>query len=71
MFTKDKVYFNYVLFEDGKKILFGIEDVSNVSFMNTDITRERFSDRARWGKQDKFKVIEEEMLETGSTRVTI
>ena len=55
--------FNYVLFEDGKKILFGIEDLSQFSFMNTDITRVRFSDRARWGKKDKFKVVEEEMLE--------
>jgi len=45
VFIKDKVYFNYVLFEDGKKILFGIEDISNFSFMNTDITRVRFSDR--------------------------
>jgi hypothetical protein len=31
--------------------------------MNTDITRVRFSDRARWGKKDPFKVVEEEMLE--------
>ena len=61
---KDKAYFNYVLFEDGKKVLFGeIEDLSNFSFMNTDITKVRFSDRARWGKKDKFKVVEEEMLE--------
>jgi uncharacterized protein YjbI with pentapeptide repeats/uncharacterized protein YeeX (DUF496 family) len=62
---QDKAYFNYVLFEDGKKILFGeIEDLSNFSFMNTDITRVRFSDRARWGKDDKFKVTDEEKLES-------
>lgn len=61
---KDKAFFNYVLFEDGKKILFGeIEDLSKFSFMNTDITRVRFSDRARWGKEDKIRVIEEERLE--------
>jgi hypothetical protein len=30
--------------------------------MNTDITRVRFSDKARWGKEDKFKVTDEEML---------
>lgn len=59
MFIEDKANFNYVLFEDGKKILFGIEDLSRVSFMNTDITRVRFNDRARWGK-----VFEEELLET-------
>jgi hypothetical protein len=55
---------NYVLFEDGRKILFGdIEDLSQFSFMNTDITRVRFGDRAKWGEKDKFKVVEEEMLE--------
>jgi hypothetical protein len=52
-----------VLFEDGKKILFGIDDLSKFSFMSTDITRVRFSDRARWGEKDNFKVLEEEMLE--------
>jgi hypothetical protein len=31
--------------------------------MNTDVTKVRFSDRARWGKKDRFKVAEEEMLE--------
>jgi hypothetical protein len=51
------------LFEDGKKILFVIEDLSKVSFMNTDITRVRFADRAKWGKYDKFKVPQEELLE--------
>ena len=56
----DKAYFNYVLFEEGKKILFNIVDLSGISFMNTDITRVRFNDRARWGKgQDKFRVFEE------------
>jgi hypothetical protein len=60
---KDGASFNYVLFEDGKKILFdGIDDLSNFSFMNTDITRVRFSDRARWGKEDKFKITDEEKL---------
>ena len=58
-----KTSFNYVLFEDGKKIFFETDNLSNVSFMNTDITRVRFSDRARWGDNDRFKVIEEEMLE--------
>jgi Pentapeptide repeats (9 copies) len=60
---KDMAYFHYVLFEDGKKVLFEAEDLTKVSFMNTDITRVRFSGRARWGQKDKFKVIEEEMLE--------
>ena len=56
-------HFNYVLFEDGRKIWFEVEDLSNVDFLNTDITRIRFSDRAKWGKKDRFKVIEEQWLE--------
>lgn len=52
------------MFENGKKILFGeIEDLSNFSFMDTDMSRVRLSDRARWGKDDKFKVTDEEKLQ--------
>jgi hypothetical protein len=40
--------FNYVLFEGKEKIYFDIENLSNVSFMNTDITGVRFRDKARW-----------------------
>jgi hypothetical protein len=45
------------------------ENFSNVSFMNTDITGVRFSDKARWGgeekkaKEDRFKVVDERLLE--------
>lgn len=65
-----ETYFNYVLFEDGKKILFNTEDLSKVSFANTDITRVRFIETARWGEgkkdEDRFKVIEEKMLDNSS-----
>jgi hypothetical protein len=40
--------FNYVLFEGKEKVIFDIENLSNVSFMNTDLTGVRFSDKARW-----------------------
>jgi uncharacterized protein YjbI with pentapeptide repeats len=43
---KDKASFNYVLFEGKEKVIFDIENLSNVSFMNTDITGVRFSDKA-------------------------
>ena len=46
-----------------ERIVFDVEDLSKASFMDTDITRVSFSDRVRWGKEDKFKVIEEEVLE--------
>jgi uncharacterized protein YjbI with pentapeptide repeats len=44
----------YVVFENGEKIAFMTKDLSNVSFMNTDVTRVRF---------DRFKVIDERELE--------
>jgi hypothetical protein len=44
-----------------------VQDLSKVSFANTDITRVRFSETARWGMgrkdKDRFKVIEERWLE--------
>jgi hypothetical protein len=60
--------FNYVLFEGKEKVIFDIENLSNVSFMNTDITGVRFSDEARWGggekaKEDRFKIVDERLLE--------
>ena len=65
-----KTNFNYVLFEGKEKVIFDIENLSNVSFINTDITRVRFSDKARWGggggekdKEDRFKIIDEGLLE--------
>ena len=42
-----KTEFNYVLFEGKEKVIFEIENVSKVSFMNTDITGVRFRDKAR------------------------
>jgi uncharacterized protein YjbI with pentapeptide repeats len=59
--------FNYVLFEGKEKIYFDIDNLSNVSFMNTDLTEVRFSDEARWGgkkaKEDRFKTVDERLLE--------
>lgn len=61
------VLFNYTIFEQPTKVTFDISNMSNVSFANTDITRIRFSERARWGvgkkDKDRFKVIEERWLE--------
>ena len=61
--------FNYTLFEAKEKIIFEVQDLSNVSFMNSDITRIRFSDKTRWREderkkgKDRFTVIEEKWLE--------
>ena len=64
-----KTEFHYALFEGKEKVIFEIENVSNVSFMNTDITGVRFRDKARWGigeekaKEDRFKIRDERLLE--------
>ena len=70
--------FHYVLFEGKEKVIFEVEDLSNVSFMNTDLTGVRFSDEARSGekkveyhkfwrrkkvKEDRFKIRDERILE--------
>jgi uncharacterized protein YjbI with pentapeptide repeats len=74
----EETKFNYLLFEGKEKVVFKSEDLSNVSFMNTDLTGVRFSDKARWGekkieyhkfwggrkvKEDKFKIVDERRLE--------
>jgi hypothetical protein len=53
-----------------EKVIFEIENLSNVSFMDTDITGIRFSNKARWGggeeentKEDRFKIVDERLLE--------
>jgi hypothetical protein len=55
--------FNYITFEIPNKVIFEVEDMSKVSFINTDITGIRFSDKTSWGGKDKFHVIEEKWLD--------
>jgi uncharacterized protein YjbI with pentapeptide repeats len=67
-FTKaefgDDTTFESVVFEDQEKILFGVEELSKVSFINTDITRVRVGEVV-WGKgkDNRYKVIDEERFE--------
>jgi hypothetical protein len=56
-----------VLFEKPNQIVFDGNDMSNVSFINTDIAKVKFELDTRWGPEDKFKVIEEEWLENMKT----
>ena len=55
-------YFNDVIFEEPSKVRFDINNMSNVSFSHSDITRIRFSDKVIWGGDDKFTIIEETRL---------
>jgi uncharacterized protein YjbI with pentapeptide repeats len=72
-------YFNYTIFENPNKIFFGahttadedpIEDMSRVSFINTDITKVRFTDKVVWGGKDKFTIIEEDWVKNRITKLT-
>lgn len=69
--------FNYTLFEAKEKIIFELQDISNVSFMNSDITRIKFSDKARWREderkkgKDRFTVIEEKWLEESRPDISL
>ncbi len=58
-----RTYFDYVTFEKPNEVRFEIDDMSRVSFMNTDITGIRFSGKTRWSKDGQFKIIEEKELE--------
>jgi uncharacterized protein YjbI with pentapeptide repeats len=59
---KDDASFNFVIFEDEEKVLFGIENLTKVSFVNTDITRVRFGGKVRWGEHDEFELSDERNL---------
>jgi len=58
-----KTFFRNVTFEQQNKVKFDENDLSNVSFADTDITRIRLGDGIRWGGDDKFTLIEEKWLE--------
>jgi uncharacterized protein YjbI with pentapeptide repeats len=61
--SKDATFFNSVIFEKPTSIIFEVDNMSKVSFLNTDITRIRFGSRTRWGGLTKYKIIEEEWFE--------
>jgi len=54
--------FNLVIFENPKEIIFDVKDLSKVSFMSTDITDIKFGENVRWGGNDSFKLIDEEIF---------
>lgn len=58
---KSETFFNYVRFENPNKITFESEDMSNVSFFDSDITKIRFGSKVKWGNEG-FTIIEEKWL---------
>jgi len=59
-------YFIDVVFNNQKKTVFDVEDLSKVSFRNTDLTDVIFSDKIRWGGEDGFTIIDESLLDAKS-----
>jgi len=57
-----KTYFNDVLFNKPDRVNFDVEDLSKVSFRNTDVTKVRFGERVKWGGKNGFRIIDEELL---------
>jgi uncharacterized protein YjbI with pentapeptide repeats len=60
---KDEAKFNFSSFIEPEKIIFTSLNLSNVSFMFSDITRIKF-DNVKWGKErNEFKIYDERLLE--------
>jgi len=61
---KDSAFFHYIIFEQPQKIIFKTHDLSNFSFINTDITRILFADNAKFGndKKDLYKTYDERIF---------
>jgi uncharacterized protein YjbI with pentapeptide repeats len=65
---KDTVFmkearFENVLFEKPERVRIMVENLSNVSFANTDITRVFFPTYVKWGDEDSFQVFAERQME--------
>jgi len=58
-----KTYFNNVSFKFPVKVLFYVEDLSKVSFMNTNISKIKLGEKVHWGGSDGFRIVDDEILE--------
>jgi hypothetical protein len=54
--------FDYVVFGQREKVIFDVIDLSHVSFINTDLSLIRFSDKSVWGGGDRFQITEDREL---------
>ena len=59
---KGKTFFHDVTFKNQNQVIFNVENLSKVSFRNTDLTRIRFGDKVKWGGNDGYTILDEEML---------
>jgi len=68
---EDITCFQHVTFESPNKNIFEVQDMSRVSFVNTDITGIRFGDNVQWGGKGKFQAIEETWLKDKDKEITL
>lgn len=59
---KDQCHFNRINFYKPERVFFN-SDLSNASFLDTDISRVKFSDDVKWKDVSSLKIYEEDMLE--------
>ena len=52
---KGKTFFRNVTFEQQNKVRFDDNDLSNVSFADSDVTRIRFGNGITWGGKDGLR----------------
>jgi len=57
-----KTFFHDVLFRIPEKVVFYVDELSKVSFKNTDLKKIRFGEKIKWAGKDGFKIIDEEYL---------
>jgi pentapeptide repeat protein len=55
-------YFNYIKFNKPEDIIFQRVDLSNVSFVNTDMSRINFMEGLRFGLKNEFEILDERRL---------
>jgi hypothetical protein len=65
---KDEAIFRYTIFEQPSKTLFDVDNLSNVSFAGTDISKVTFTDKVKWGVEDDLTIIEEKWIKTGKAK---
>ena len=68
---EEKTSFNDVLFHDQSKVNFDVDNLSQVSFMNTDITNIRISDRVKWGGANGNIIIDEDLLKDSTSKTLL
>jgi hypothetical protein len=61
-------FFRNVIFESPEKILFHTNDLTNVSFLNTDIKRINFSETSYFDKENNYMILEERELKKENER---